>query len=267
MFEHEAVVQRRAPARRLAFERRLPERGNQRADQQLLRKRHARVGRHFKRAEFDEAQAAGRAVRREQFVDADFRAMRIAGDIDQDVAEQPVDQPRRDPVRVAGPRHFAGGDLELVKQILARLVDARRLARRADEQAGEQIRHRRPPQRVEHEALEQIRPAQKRAVGRVQAAEHDVIAAAGAGVPAVEQIFVGAEAGLMRVLVEALVMIDGLAPGFRRMNIDLDDAGVGRDFEHVEPRIGRRLRSLRHGPADRDRPPSSRRSRPVRDSR
>ena len=56
---------------------------------------------------------------------------------------------------------------------------------------------------IEQQALEQIGPAQERAVGGIAAAEHDVIAAAGAGVAAVDHELVGAEARLMRVFVEA----------------------------------------------------------------
>ena len=41
----------------------------------------------------DQAEPAGRAVRRIELVDADFGAMGIAGDVDQDVPEQAIDQP------------------------------------------------------------------------------------------------------------------------------------------------------------------------------
>ena len=47
MFQHKAVVQGRSPAYRLAVERRAPEPGNERAQQQLLGETHARVRRHF----------------------------------------------------------------------------------------------------------------------------------------------------------------------------------------------------------------------------
>ena len=63
------------------------------------------------------------------------------------------------------------------------------------------------PLPVEHQALEQIGPAQERAVGGVHAAQHDVVAAAGAGVAAVDHEFVGAEPRLARLLVERAVVI------------------------------------------------------------
>src|SRR5947209_3020911 len=53
MRQHEAVVQRGAPAHELAVLRLAPEFCDQRPDQKLLRKAHTWVGRHFQRAEFD----------------------------------------------------------------------------------------------------------------------------------------------------------------------------------------------------------------------
>ena len=49
---------------------------------------------------------------------------------------------------------------------------------------------------VGDDAGEQVGPAQERAVGRRDAAEHDVVAAAGADVAAVEHELLGAEADL-----------------------------------------------------------------------
>ena len=239
MFEHVAVVQSRSPAHRLAVERRAPEPGNERAQQQLLGETHACVRRHFERAELDETEPAGRPVRRKQFVDADFGAVGIAGHIDQEVAEQTVDEPRRR--RLVQRRHLAERDFKLVEHVLARFVDARRLARRPDEQSGKEIRQRRPPLPIEHQAFEEIGPAQERAVGGVAAAEDDVIAAAGSAVPAVDHELVGAEPREMRLLVESARDRDGFPPRRRRMDIDLDDAGVRRHLDDVEPRVGRRL--------------------------
>ena len=97
---------------------------------------------------------------------------------------------------------------------------------------------------IEHEALEQIGPPQERAVGGVGAAEHDVIAAAGAGVAAVDHELVGAEARVMRVLVKAVGGLDRLAPGRGRVDVDFDDAGVGRHLDDVDARIVRRRIAL-----------------------
>ena len=62
MLQHEAVVQRRAPAHAGALLRLAREPRDQRADEQLLRQRHARLRRHLEGAEFDEAEPAHRAV-------------------------------------------------------------------------------------------------------------------------------------------------------------------------------------------------------------
>ena len=114
--------------------------------------------------------------------------------------------------------------------------------------------------------FEQIGPAQERAVGGVAPAEHDVVAAAGAGVAAVDHELVGAEAGESRFFVEAARDRHGLAPVRRRMDIDLDDAGIGRDLDDVEARIGRRRIAFDMHRQSRARPPSLRPRRAVRDS-
>ena len=157
--------------------------------------------RHLEAAEFHQAQPPGRTVGRVELVDADLGAVRVAGDVDQQVAEDAVHQPRRDVARVAR-RNFVEGDFQFVQRVEARFVDARRLARRTDEQAREQIRERRMVLPEGDQALEQIGPAQERTVGRRRRADDDVIAAAGAGVPAVEQELLGAEAREARFFVQ-----------------------------------------------------------------
>lgn len=97
---------------------------------------------------------------------------------------------------------------------------------------------------VQHQALEQIGPAQERRVLRARAADHDVIAAAGSGVAAVDQETIGAEAHLAGVLIEAGGDLDRIAPALRRLDVDLDHAGVGRHLDHFDPRIERRRIAL-----------------------
>ena len=114
----------REPLRRVGL---APESGHQRAQQHLLHEAHARMRRHFEGAHFDEAEPPAAAVGRIQLVDAKFGAMRVAGDVDQKISEQPIDEPRR---RLgSGLGELPERDLELVEGIVARLVDARRLAR------------------------------------------------------------------------------------------------------------------------------------------
>ena len=133
-------------------------------------------------------------------------------------------------------------DLELVHLIAARLVDARMLAGRADEHAREQVRQRRMVVPVGDQAAQQIGPPQQRAVVRRRPADHDVVAAAGAGVAAVDQELLGAEARLPRFLVERGRVLAQRRPARRRLQVDLDHAGVRRDLDVHQPRIvGRRL--------------------------
>ena len=138
-------------------------------------------------------------------------------------------------------RQLRERDLELVDAVVPRLVDARRLARRADEQSREQVRQRRVVVPVGDQAAQQIGPAQERAVGRRRAAEHEVVAAAGAGVAAVEHELLGRRGrACLRLLVERRRLLDQLVPVARRLHVHLDHAGVGRDDEVRQPRIVRR---------------------------
>jgi len=95
MGEHEAVMQLGAPAHQRSMVGLLPEARQQRAHQQLLRERHLRIRRHFEGAHLDDAESPGRRIRRIQFVDAEFRAVRVAGQVGQQVAQDAVDQPGR----------------------------------------------------------------------------------------------------------------------------------------------------------------------------
>ena len=100
------------------------------------------------------------------------------------------------------------------------------------------------PLPVQHQALQEIGPAQERRILRRAAADHDVIAAAGAGVAAVDQEAVGAEPDLGGVLVETEGDVDGLAPVLRRLDVDLDHAGIGRHLDHLDAGIERRRIAL-----------------------
>ena len=214
--QHEAVVQQRAPAGELAGDRGVPEPGDQRADHQRLRQRHARVGGHLEAAELDEAEAAGRAVGRIELVDADLGAVGVAGDVDEQVPEQAVDEPRRRGVALAGRWHLRERDFELVERVVAGLVDARGLGGRADEEAGEQVGDRRVALPVQDQRAQEVGAAQERAVEGGGAADDDVVAAAGPGVLAVDHELVGAEAALAGLLVDAGGDGDAVLPVRRR---------------------------------------------------
>jgi hypothetical protein len=161
-------------------------------------------GRHLEGAELHQALAAAGAVRRVELVDAELGAVGVAGDVHQQVAQHPVDDPGLLLARLAL-GHLLEGDGQLVEAVVAGLVDPRGLAGGADEGAGEQVRQARVVLPVGDQALHQVRAAQQRAVRRGRAAEGDVVAAAGAGVATVEHELLGAEAGLAGLLVEDLV--------------------------------------------------------------
>ena len=96
----------------------------------------------------------------------------------------------------------------------------------------------------EDDALEQVRPAQERAVVRIGAADHDMVAAAGAGVAAVDHELFRAEAGLAGLFIDLGRDVDAFAPAARRVDIDLDDAGIGGDADDVQPFIVRQRIAL-----------------------
>src|SRR5271166_866043 len=162
--QHESVVQRRAPARQRPVERVTPQAGEDCADEQLLGQAHARVRRHLEAAELDESETAGWAVRRIELVDADFRAMGVAGHVGENVAHQAIEQPWPWGVSLSGPRYLGERDLQFVKTVVARLVDARRLAGRTDEQAGEEIGQAWMPQPMDDKTFQQVGTPQERAV-------------------------------------------------------------------------------------------------------
>ena len=84
---------------------------------------------------------------------------------------------------------------------------------------------------VGDQAAQQIGTTQERAVGRRPAAEHEMVAAAGAGMAAVEHELLARQTGLARFVVEQRRLLDELIPVRRRLDVDLDDAGIGRHHE------------------------------------
>ena len=194
---------------------------------------------HLERTHLEQPEAPARRIGRVQLVDAELRAMRIAGHVDQEIAQQPVDEPRRHGGARLG--ELLERDLELVERIVARLVEARRLRRRTQEQAREQIRQRRMVVPVREQAAQEIRPPQERRILRRRAAEHEVVAAAGADVTAVNHEFLGAQLTAACCVVEERGCFDELVPARARLHVDLDDPGIGRYLEIDQARIRRRL--------------------------
>ncbi len=94
---------------------------------------------------------------------------------------------------------------------------------------------------VADQAAQQVGPAQEGRVERSGRAEHEMVAAAGAGMAAVEHELFGREARQARRFVEVRGAFDELVPVGARLDVDLDDAGIGGDAELDEARIARRL--------------------------
>ncbi len=137
--EHETVVQRVPPVDQLSPIRFFPESGDERSHQELLNQTHARVRRHFKSPQLDQPQPGRSGVGRIKFVDANLRAMSVAGEIDQEVAKDAVDRPGTYEFGGAGIGDLIEGDLKLIKRVGARFIDARMLAGGTYEESGEEI--------------------------------------------------------------------------------------------------------------------------------
>ena len=93
---------------------------------------------------------------------------------------------------------------------------------------------------IEDEALRADRGGAGTGCPPACAADDHMIAAAGAGMAAIDHEFVGAEPRLPRFLVKRHRRVDRFAPARGRMDVDLDHARIGRDLEHVDARVGRR---------------------------
>ena len=237
--QQEAVVQLGAPADERPAVRLGPEARDQRAHEQRLDERHLRVRRHLEAAQLDDAEAPGLRAGVEQLVDAELGAVGVAGEVGEQVAQQAVHLPRRRRACRRQPIHLRERDLELVERLVASLVDARRLARRADEAPGEEVGQRRVVLPVRDQAAQQVGPAQEGAVGRRGATEREVAAAAGSRMGAVGRELLAREAGLTGVGGERRRALHELRPRPAGVDVDLDDAGVRRDRELHEAPVAR----------------------------
>ena len=90
---------------------------------------------------------------------------------------------------------------------------------------------------IGHEAREEIGASKKGTIRRRFPTDDNVIAPARARVTSVEHEFLGAKAGKASLLVEGRGTIDELFPTSRWVNIDLDNSGIGGDFESLNARV------------------------------
>ncbi len=116
--QHEAVVQLRVPANQRLIVGALPEAGDERAQEQLLREAHPRVRRHLERSQLHEALATAARFRRVELVDAELGPVGVARQIDEQMSEHAIHEPWR---RIPAPGDLRERDLQLVQRIVPRL--------------------------------------------------------------------------------------------------------------------------------------------------
>ncbi len=193
---------------------------------------------------------------RVELVDRELGAVRVAREVDEEVAQDPVDEPGL-LVRLPGRQRrleLLEGDRQLVERVVAGLVHARALARGADEETREQVGERRVDLPVADQGAQQVRAAQQRAVRGGRPPDGHVVAAAGAGVAAVEHEFLGAQPREARLLVEERHVVGELVPVRGRVDVHLDHARVRGDREAGDARIvGRRVALEAHRAGERAR--------------
>jgi hypothetical protein len=206
--------------------------------------RHLRVRRHLEAAELDQAQAARGAVGRIQLVDAELGAVGVAGHVDQQVAQQPVDQPGRRRVPCPG----AGSCCRAISSSY-RLSSRASSTRGAwevgpDEQPREQVGQRRVILPVGSRL--QAGPGRRRnGLSAGRPADHHVVAAAGAAMrPSSMNFSVPSRAsGPPRT---GLGVVHQARASLRGVDVDLDHARIGGDRETLQPWIVRCRVALEH---------------------
>ena len=137
MGQEKLVVQRRSPAHQRAVPGTLPHCCHQRPHNELREQADPHMRGHLKGAQFHQPPLAAGSVGGKELVDAEFCPVGVAGQIDQQVAEHPIDKPRGT-LRPRGPQ-FLQRDLQFVEAFMTGLVDAGRLAGGTDERAGKEI--------------------------------------------------------------------------------------------------------------------------------
>ena len=167
--------------------------------------------------------------------------MGVAGDVGQQVPQRPVGHPRLGPtLALCQPRDLGERDLQFIERLGTALVHPRCLRGGADEPAGEQVGQRRVALPVGQQRHQQVGSAQQRRIGRGDAAQRDVVAAAGAAVRAVDVEGLGRQPRQPGLLVEGFQLLALLGEAGRGGDVDLDDARVGGDAHRLQPRVGRR---------------------------
>ena len=199
--------------------------------------------RHLERAKLHQPAPAGTAIRRVHFIDTKLGAMPVAGHIRENVAKQPVHEPRR---RILAVAHLLERDFQLIQRILARLINTRMLAGGANEQPAEQEAERRVIMPEPQHGFQQIRPAQKRTVAGRRPAHHHMVAAAGADMPAIQHELLGHQPNFAGHFIKLLGALDDLTPACRRVDVRLNHTRVRRHGEIHHACIFRRQITFQH---------------------
>ena len=125
--------------------------------------------------------------------------MRVPGDINQQVPEDAIDQPRWS-LPVFG--NLLEGNFQLVQAILTAFIHPWSLARRTYKQSGKQIGQGRMVEPVSQETSQDIRTTENRAICRRRPTDDDMIASPGASMLAIQHEFFRAKSGLTGILVQ-----------------------------------------------------------------
>ena len=88
--------------------------------------------------------------------------------------------------------------------------------------------------------------AQEGTVCRGGTAQHEMVAAAGAGVAAIRHELFGRQPRLMRNFVQKFGVLDQFVPVVGGVNVDLNHARVGGDLQHFQARVTRRWVAFQH---------------------
>src|SRR4051812_26057943 len=166
--------------------------------------------------------------------------MGVACHINKKIAENPIDRPRRNVIRVRSIQDVKS-QLQFIYSVGSSFVDARGLTGWADENPGEQIRERRMIQPVPDKTPEQVRAPKKWTVRWRNSAKSQMITAACSRMPPVEHEFFRREPAQPGLFVELDRILDKFAPTRCRMNVDFDHARIGSDLDYAQSGIGWRL--------------------------
>ncbi|MEY3459378.1 MAG: hypothetical protein RL215_2535 [Planctomycetota bacterium] len=165
--------------------------------------------------------------------------MCVAGEIDEEVAEEAIDEPVGDPAR-AGFGYLCEGEFEFCEGVSATFIDSGGLAGGADEEAGEEVREGGMVVPEGNEAAEEIGSAEEGAVAGRGGSEDKVIPATGTGMASIALKFFGTESAVASIFVDAGGDVFEFFPAGGWLDIDFDDARIRGYFQEADAGILRR---------------------------